>query len=313
MGKKLLGSIFIFTVLTVVGCGSQTTASAEQIAESVSGMPESIQQTSKPVRQTPKPTEEPSEPIHQTPKPTEEASEPVRQTPKPTEGASEPVRQTPKTIEEASESIRQTPKPTEEASEPIHQMPKPAEESPESTQQTTEAVQETVKPTGGTQDGGNATTAEEHNYVTETTAATCTKAECTKIYCSICGSVQSESESGYPTGHFYEKNYFPEAPTCTHGGSYTEHCTVCGAIGSSGTDPDLPHKEVYETICQGDCTNPTVVVTTCSECGFELNRIAFNESIHDWLEGTYEEYDPVADEVIIKSIIRCSRCYILQQ
>ena len=148
-----------------------------------------------------------------------------------------------------------------------------------------------------------------HNYVTETKAATCTEAGSTKTYCSICGDVQSETAGGSPTGHNFVKSYWPSEPTCTTSGYYNLVCANCGANGGDGTDPALPHTPVSrETVHATYCDEHGIIVTECSVCGMELDRQGYDGTEHEWVTGTYQEFDPVTHQVVTKENTVCSRC-----
>ena len=147
-----------------------------------------------------------------------------------------------------------------------------------------------------------------HNYVTETTAATCTEAGKTKTFCNICGNVQSETTNGGASGHDFQKSYWPSAPTCSSGGSYSMVCSKCGEVGEHGRDGALPHTPVERIEHQGDCANYTIVVTTCSVCGFEISRDGYLEDNHIWAEGTYEEFNLETLQWETKTRIYCTVC-----
>lgn len=152
-----------------------------------------------------------------------------------------------------------------------------------------------------------------HNYVTETFPANCTKGKRTVTSCSICGDVQSETYSGGPVGHIWEKTYWPEAPTCRNGGYYYQTCSQCGEKGESGTDPALPHTYVATEIRHGNCTAETVIVYTCGSCGVELGREGHTEpNDHDWQQVSYEELNLITGELETKTVTACSRCHARQ-
>ncbi len=149
-----------------------------------------------------------------------------------------------------------------------------------------------------------------HNYATETFPANCTKGKRTVTFCNICGDVQSETYSGGPVGHIWEKTYWPEAPTCRNGGYYYQTCSQCGEKGESGTDPALPHTYVATEICHGNCTDVTVIEYTCSSCGTNLGRDVHTEpNDHDWHEVSYEERNLITGEMETKTVTACSRCH----
>lgn len=150
-----------------------------------------------------------------------------------------------------------------------------------------------------------------HNYVTETKAATCTEAGSTKTCCSICGDVQSETAGGSPAGHNFVKQYgFGEGePTCSTGSSWYMICSVCGEQGESGYDPATGHTPVdRETVHATYCNEHGIIVTECSVCGMELGRQGYDGSEHEWVTGTYQEFDPVTHQVVTKENTVCSRC-----
>ena len=150
-----------------------------------------------------------------------------------------------------------------------------------------------------------------HTYVTENIPATCVEAGKTKIYCSICGEVQSETSSGVPTGHNFVKEvaWGSSEPTCTTGGYYNLVCSDCGAFGGEGIDPALGHTPVSREISHGDCVTNTIVVTECSVCGWEISREAYYEDDHDWITGTSDPvWDDTIGDFITHEIIYCSRC-----
>lgn len=152
-----------------------------------------------------------------------------------------------------------------------------------------------------------------HNYVTENMPTTCTESGRTKTYCTNCGEVQSESSSGAPTGHNFEKRYWPSAPTCTSGGSYNIVCAICGANGGSGSDPALPHTPVSKELCHGNCRDYTVIETTCSVCNAPLGTESHTEpSDHNWITDTYEQRNLDSGEMETITWTHCSRCPAVQ-
>lgn len=152
-----------------------------------------------------------------------------------------------------------------------------------------------------------------HNYVTENMPATCTESGRTKTYCTNCGEVQSESSNGAPTGHIFEKRYWPSAPTCTSGGSYNIVCATCGANGGSGSDTALPHTPVSKELCHGNCRDYTVIETTCSVCSAPLGTESHTEpSDHNWITDTYEQRNLDTGEIETITWTHCSRCPAVQ-
>ncbi len=149
-----------------------------------------------------------------------------------------------------------------------------------------------------------------HNYITESTSATCTEAGKTKTYCSICGEVQSEAVGEAAKGHVPgAKVYWPEAPTCSHGGYYNISCSVCGEHLDSGSDNALPHTEVATEIQHGNCVAATVISIDCGVCGVPIRRESHTEpEEHDWIKDTAEYFN---EETLQWEIIEgeyCSRC-----
>ena len=239
-----------------------------------------------------------------------------------TAGAAEEVKNVPQTSGEKTPESSESPKPTAPAATKPVQSPSKAEQPHtctwDSGKVTTAATcgSEGVKTYTCTGCGKTRTESiakTSHNYVTETFPATCTRGVRTVTACSICGDVQSETYSGGPLCHLWEKTYWPEAPTCRNGGYYYQTCARCGEKGESGTDPALPHTQVQTEIRHGNCTEETVLVFTCSSCGIELGRDGHTEpNDHDWQQVSYEERNLITGEMETKTVTACSRCHTPQ-
>ena len=113
-----------------------------------------------------------------------------------------------------------------------------------------------------------------------------------------------------PCNHNYVKEYWPSAPTCTGGGDWTMVCSICGAVGATGTDSALPHTpETKVTADATYCNEHGVMVTYCTSCGAELDRVGFDGTEHEWVTDTEEEWDEETHTVVEKEVTYCSRCH----
>jgi len=108
--------------------------------------------------------------------------------------------------------------------------------------------------------------------------------------------------------HNFQKNYWPAPPTCSSGASYSMVCTECGTVGEHGRDGTLPHNPVIIEEKHGNCISPSIIVTICSSCNFEISREGRLEEEHDWISGTYEEFNLETLEWETKTGTKCSRC-----
>lgn len=110
--------------------------------------------------------------------------------------------------------------------------------------------------------------------------------------------------------HDYRKSYWPTAPTCANGADYVMICSKCGDSDGLGYrwEDALPHTPVGREENHGNCVEYTIIVTECCVCGLELSRDGYYEEEHDWVEGTYEEFNLETLEWENKSSIYCSRC-----
>lgn len=116
-----------------------------------------------------------------------------------------------------------------------------------------------------------------------------------------------------PCNHNYEKKYWPSAPTCNGGGDWTMVCSICGAVGATGTDPALPHTPETKVVADATyCNEHGVIVTYCTSCGAELDRVGFDGTEHEWTTGTYEAWDEDTHTVVEKERTYCSRCGVSQ-
>lgn len=315
MKKKFL-IIILAIMLILSGCGQNGADTSNQVTETLAG-----KGTEEAVRIETMPTEEAEEIA--TTEMAETSSEIVEETiaeaqasvKDEKEAAQQPsVTVTPETTQKLSATEK--PEETKEsagAEKPAATVAPTATEAPQtSTQTNTDNT--------GNQNAGSGTTSTPasvfHNYVTETTAATCTSGGTTKTYCSICGDVQSESSTGGGLGHDYQKSYWPSAPTCTCHGTYTLICTRCGESGGSGTDPALPHTPVTREETGSHavyCNEHGVLVTECSVCGAELSREGYSGTDHEWVTGTSQPiWDDAAGDFVIYEVTYCSRCNKLQ-
>lgn len=113
-----------------------------------------------------------------------------------------------------------------------------------------------------------------------------------------------------PCNHNYEKKYWPSAPTCNSTGDWSMVCSICGAVGASGTDPELPHTPATKVTADATyCNEHGVMVTYCTSCGAELDRVGFDGTEHEWVTDTEEEWDEETHKVIEVEVTYCSRCH----
>lgn len=113
-----------------------------------------------------------------------------------------------------------------------------------------------------------------------------------------------------PCNHNYEKKYWPSAPTCNSTGDWSMVCSICGAVGASGTDPELPHTPETKVVADATyCNEHGVMVTYCTSCGAELDRVGFDGTEHEWVTDTEEEWDEETHTVVEKEVTYCSRCH----
>ncbi len=147
-----------------------------------------------------------------------------------------------------------------------------------------------------------------HNYITESTAATCTEAGRTKTYCTNCGDVQAEGIGEAATGHVEKKAYW-DVPSCNGYSYYHLVCAKCNEYLGDGTDEPLPHTPV-ETITQhGNCIAATVIRIDCGVCGAPLGQEAHTEpDDHDWITGEAEQFNEETLEWEMVQGTYCSRC-----
>lgn len=107
-----------------------------------------------------------------------------------------------------------------------------------------------------------------HNYVTESTPATCTEAGSIKTLCSMCGDVQSETAGEAAKGHVPgEKYYWYGPPSCTQSGYYALRCATCSEWYTDGTDPALPHTTAERVIVEPTCNTTGIKNVYCTVCG----------------------------------------------
>lgn len=194
---------------------------------------------------------------------------------------------TPKPVATKEPETTATPKPVATATPKVTATPKPAT--------TTGIVTVVATNTTGTQTG----TATE--VPKETPAATAKP---------VATPAPTPVPTPVPCNHNYVKEYWPSAPTCTGGGDWTMVCSICGAVGATGTDSALPHTpETKVTADATYCNEHGVMVTYCTSCGAELDRVGFDGTEHEWVTDTEEEWDEETHKVIEVEVTYCSRCH----
>lgn len=203
---------------------------------------------------------------------------------------------TPKPVATKEPETTATPKPAATATPKAMATPKP-------TTATAGAATATVsnsKPSSDSNKTGTTATAAPAEK--ETPAATAKPAASTPAPTAV--------PTPAPCNHNYEKKYWPSAPTCNGGGDWTMVCSICGAVGATGTDPALPHTPETKVVADATyCNEHGVIVTYCTSCGAELDRVGFDGTEHEWTTGTYEAWDEETHTVVEKEVTYCSRCH----
>ena len=203
---------------------------------------------------------------------------------------------TPKPVATKEPETTATPKPAATATPKAMATPKPAT----ATAGSAAATVSNSKPSGDSNKTGTTATAAPAEK--ETPAATAKPAASTPAPTPV--------PTLAPCNHNYEKKYWPSAPTCNGGGDWTMVCSICGAVGATGTDPALPHTPETKVVADATyCNEHGVMVTYCTSCGAELDRVGFDGTEHEWVTDTEEEWDEETHTVVEKEVTYCSRCH----
>ena len=149
-----------------------------------------------------------------------------------------------------------------------------------------------------------------HNYITESTSASCEVAGSAYDVCTNCGAKSNTRTEGTALGHDYEKVYvMSDGPTCGCSAHYNMICTRCGALGDVGEDEALGHSPDGGTVTrEGNCRDEEIVTYYCTRCGSECGHDMYTTDDHNWVEGTYEEWSEELLTVVTKTETYCSRC-----
>lgn len=210
---------------------------------------------------------------------------------------------TPKPVATKEPETTATPKPAATATPKAMATPKPAT----ATAGSAAATVSNSKPSGDSNKTGTTATAAPAEK--ETPAATAKPAASTPAPTAA----PTPAPTAAPCNHNFVKSYWPSAPTCNGGGYYNLKCTICGANGGDGTDPALPHTPETKVVADATyCNEHGVMVTYCTSCGAELDRVGFDGTEHEWTTGTYEAWDEDTHTVVEKERTYCSRCGVSQ-
>lgn len=207
---------------------------------------------------------------------------------------------TPKPVATKEPETTATPKPAATATPKAMATPKPAT----ATAGSATATVSNSKPSGDSNKTGTTATAAPAEK--ETPAATAKPAASTPAPTAV----PTPAPTAAPCNHNFVKSYWPSAPTCNGGGYYNLKCTICGANGGDGTDPALPHTPATRVEVDATyCNEHGVMVTYCTSCGGELDRVGFDGTEHEWVTDTEEEWDEETHTVVEKEVTYCSRCH----
>lgn len=151
-----------------------------------------------------------------------------------------------------------------------------------------------------------------HNFVEESSPATCTEAEVITTVCSECGFVSGSRTGQGALGHDYcASTMF--APTCDSYGWEADVCSRCGDSPSGRRLEPLDHNYEVTNVYEGTCRRERVTSYRCRDCGWEMKEVGdYNSDNHEEItSGTYEEIDIDAGEygeMITYLETSCARC-----
>lgn len=343
--KKKVFIILLTTMLIVTACGSTKAptepSGSREVSASVQEEAKTPEPTQKPaetskqvVVATAAPTEEPkAEPTPEsTPEPTPEptvvpvestvpeptATQAVTTSPEPTVAPTMAPKETAAPKETVKPEVVATAAPTEEPKaeptpeptpEPVHTC---SFDDGKVTERATCNSEGTITYScscGATRTESISKTS--HNYVTQTTEATCTADGYTQEVCTNCGDTKGGSSIG-ALGHDYEKNVTMGKTTCTSGAYYVIQCSRCGDVTDSGNEDYLPHDYEETVISEGDCVTVSVIECTCKVCGHSYRTEGEPMGDHQWVtkEVIIKEWSEELQDIIerTETQTRCSRC-----
>ena len=150
-----------------------------------------------------------------------------------------------------------------------------------------------------------------HTEKTVTKEATCQEKGYTRVICTVCGQVLSETE--IPVAGHTEVEIVTEGATCTEPGYKSIQCAVCQQILSTETVEPTGHTEKTTTI-EPTGTVPGKTIVSCSVCGEVLSEVEIPVNhTHTVVEstvkptftanGSYRKYCSVCDATLESKIL----------
>lgn len=286
--KRKMAMICLAAMLVMTACGKKDAADA--VAPSVTEQPtETTQEETASSTETTKPTEttEATKSTEET-KPTSseptKETEPSKSTDKPK--ASEPSKATDKS--KAAEPTKTTDKSkaTEPSKAADNAGTKPS--TPASTQanETKESPKESQAPaptpTPAPEPAPAPTPAPHtHSMTTESVAATCGAAGHTKVYCTTCGYVESESTIPATGQHSYGPEIATGGSNCQDPKNAYQVCTVCGSKNGTAWNEPGPHVGATRTTAEPSCEMGGTYEEYCTLCGKILSSGSIDGYGHD--------------------------------
>lgn len=109
-----------------------------------------------------------------------------------------------------------------------------------------------------------------HSMTTESVAATCGAAGHTKVYCTTCGYVESESTIPATGQHTWGPEVATGGSNCQDPKNAYQDCTGCGSRNSTAWNEPGPHVGATTTTKEPSCTEGGTWEEKCSLCGAML-------------------------------------------
>ncbi len=142
-----------------------------------------------------------------------------------------------------------------------------------------------------------------HNYIADTTTATCTTGGRTTYRCTHCGDSYTDAYTE-PLGHSWDLGTVITPATCTTDGVKEHRCTRCSAttleaIPANGHDYD-------EIVTPATCQTEGTITRRCKNCG-ESKTIGYMAALgHAWDGGTAVTVSNCTGDGVTE--YRCTRC-----
>lgn len=284
--------ICLAVMLVMTACGKKDAAGAaapsvtEQSTEATQEETASSTETTKPAETTEatKPTEETkptsseptkeTEPTKSTDKP--KASEPSKATDK--SKAAEPTKTTDKS--KATEPSKAADNAGKKSSTPASTQANETKESPKESQ--APAPTPAPAPAPAPEPAPAPTPAPHtHSMTTESVAATCGAAGHTKVYCTTCGYVESESTIPATGQHSYGPEIATGGSNCQDPKNAYQVCTVCGSKNGTAWNEPGPHVGATRTTAEPSCEMGGTYEEYCTLCGKILSSGSIDGYGHD--------------------------------